>query len=118
VNTRTILYFICLLISPLPVIAGEQAERRLTSMDEISFAPSSKAAFDHSGARISSKVLVDGSIVAEHNGSLGNVTVARLGADGRLETFCTTDEDAAKSWMAGGEPGSPDAVANITLREK
>ena len=61
----------------------------------------SQAAFDHSGKMVTRSVMADGSIVAEHNGSLGNVTVARLGPDGKVETFCTTDAVAARSWMAG-----------------
>ena len=95
------LFFICLLINPLLLVAEEQKGHKHTPGGEIAFRPSSRAAFDHSGQLVTHRILADGSMMAEHNGSLGNVTVARLGPDGKVETFCTTDEEAAKSWMAG-----------------
>ena len=57
-------------------------------------------------------------MMAEHNGTMGNVTVARLGADGRLETLCTTDEKAAKTWMAGEDESPRMATLNLEDKEK
>ena len=54
---------------------------------------------------------VDGSQTVENNGGAGNVTVARLGPDGNIETYCTTDITVARSWMAG--EGASQATVSI-----
>jgi len=87
-------------------VAEEQEEHRYTAKEQITFAPSSLSAFDRSGKSVKHSILADGSLMAEHNGSLGHVMVARLGPDGKVETYCTTHEDAAISWMAGKNGGT------------
>ena len=97
------------------IIAAGPCEQKYTPKDQIKFAASTQAAFDHSGDRITHSTLADGSQVAEHNGSLGNVTVARLGPDGTMETFCTSDEDAARAWMAGEDIGKDKALSTASV---
>lgn len=99
-QTVNLKYFlvVCGLLS-LPALAPASEDRTATG-ETIEFAPVSKAAFDRSGTRVSHRFLPGGAMLAEHNGTMGHVTVARLGADGRMETLCTTDENAARAWMA------------------
>lgn len=107
VNAKLLLVLTGLLVTP-PCIAAEAGDsQRFTDKDQIEFSPSSKLAFDRSGNRVSHLFLTGGVMLAEHNGSMGNVTVARLGADGALETFCTTSEAAAKAWLAGEGLAAP-----------
>jgi hypothetical protein len=107
VNAKLLLVFTGLLVTP-PCIAAEAGDAaRFTDKDQIEFAPSSKLAFDRSGSDVSHLFLTGGVMLAEHNGTIGNVTVARLGADGRVETFCTTSETAAKAWLAGEDRAAP-----------
>lgn len=113
-----LLLLVCLFLSPLFVAAEEKVGHKFTAKGRIVFAPTSQAAFDHSGTLVSQTVLADGSMMAEHNGSLGNVTVARLGSDGKLETFCTSDEDAAKSWMAGEDMVTNPASLNPSRSDR
>ncbi|MGA9572939.1 MAG: hypothetical protein WBS20_03215 [Lysobacterales bacterium] len=76
------------------------AEAQDPSPDEYEFSSSTVAAFDHSGKRVTHQTLPNGTVLAEHNGTLGHVMVARVGADGRIETFCTEHEQYARNWMA------------------
>lgn len=112
-NSGKILFTTCLMISPMLLAAEEQNGHQLTASGEIQFKPASEAAFDRSGEMVSHKILPGGVLMAEHNGSLGNVTVARLGADGRVETLCTTNHNAAKAWMAGENIARPDAILHL-----
>lgn len=105
----------CLLAFPQMLDAAGPVEHEYTPRDQIEFAPSTQAAFDHSGNGITHRTLADGSQVAEHNGTLGNVTVARLGADGSMETFCTSDEEAARAWMAGEDTGKDRALSTAPV---
>jgi hypothetical protein len=80
---------------------------------EIEFSNSTKAAFDHSGKLVTHRTLPDGTVSAEHNGTLGHVMVARVGADGGVETFCTAHEQLARDWMAmRGRTGGKVVVNN------
>ena len=75
-------------------------------------------AFDHSGHTIGHSKNEDGSRMAQHHGTLGHVTVARLGADGKIETICTTEENTARAWMAGvGQLKTPPSL-NAPVAEK
>ena len=107
-----------LLINPVLLAAEAQKEHKYTAREEIVFAHSSRVAFDRSGKILTHSIQADGSLRAEHNGSLGNVTVARLGANGEMETFCTTDEAAARSWMAGEHGVKPDASLTTSDLDK
>jgi hypothetical protein len=112
------LSLICFLTFPQVLIAAGPTEQKFTPKDQIKFSPSTEVAFDHSGDRITHSTLADGSQVAEHNGTLGNVTVARLGPDGTMETFCTSDEDAARAWMAGEDIGKDKALSTASVVAK
>ena len=106
------------LACPQVVIAAEPAEPEYTPKKQIKFAPATKAAFDHSGKLLTQSTLADGSLIADHHGSMGNVTVARMGPGGVIETFCTTDKSAARAWMAGedGTKATPSVSVPLTVR--
>lgn len=103
---------------PQLLIATEPTEHSYTPREQIGFAPSTMTAFDRSGKLITRRLLADGTTISEHNGSMGNVTVARLGPDGKVETFCTGDASAARSWMAGELGKQPDTSLVVPVMEK
>lgn len=76
-----------------PVTYPDRASIRLSADIE--------RAFDRSGQLVTRRTLPDGTEVAEHNGTMQNVTVARIGADGKIETFCTGNREAALDFLAG-----------------
>ena len=85
------------------------------SPDEFEFSSSTLAAFDRSGKQVTHQTLPNGTVIAEHNGTLGHVMVARVGADGRIETFCTEHEILARNWMAlRGTSGGTVVIQNNT----
>jgi len=114
----SILSLVCLLTFSQAIIAAGPDKHKYTPREKIKFASSTKAAFDHSGDRISHSTLADGTQLAEHNGTLGNVSVARIGPDGAVETFCTGDEEAARAWMAGEDTGKSKAMSTATIMVK
>jgi len=95
------LVLVCIFFGPQLGFSAENPEIAYTPKEQINFNVSTLKAFDHSGKSITHSVHTDGAVSADHNGSMGNVTVARIGANGNIETFCTTDERAAKAFMAG-----------------
>lgn len=101
-------------IAPQLMWAAEPSDHQYTERDKIEFSPATKIAFDRSGQFATSRVLPDGSTMTELNGSMRSVTVARMGPDGRIETFCTTNEEAAKDWMAGIIDPAPARIATPT----
>lgn len=113
-----ILSALALLTLPQALNATEQTEYQYTPIEQIVFAASTRRAFDHSGKMLTHIVHADGSASAEHNGSMGNVTVARLGPDGRIETFCTTEISVARDWMAGETGKRPVTRLNTPVMEK
>jgi hypothetical protein len=106
-------FFLAILLFPLALSAADPSKvpRTLnaadpnkvlrTPLDQIHFDASTTRAFDRSGQYVTTKVKADGTVQTEVNGSFQNVTVARMGADGVIETYCTTSEQDAKNWMAG-----------------
>jgi hypothetical protein len=88
------------ILIPLSSAAAETFDVPTTPRDAIVLSDETEVAFDHSGKRVTSRTMPDGTVVSNHNGSLQNVTVARVGPDGRIETYCTTDREAAVDWMA------------------
>jgi hypothetical protein len=117
---RLVIYtlFFSMLISPLLAVAEQAEPHKYSNREEIAFEPSTQVAFDRSGTQVISKIQLDGSIIAEHHGSLANITVARRGPDGTVETFCTTDASAAKAWMAGADALKPATSVNLFIEEK
>ena len=109
---------IFILISPQVLLAAEQGQHRYTQKEQIEFTEATRTAFDHSGKTLSRTLQVDGSAVVENNGSAGNVTVARLGPDGNIETYCTTDSTVARSWMAGADAGQARVAIDSPVMEK
>lgn len=108
----------CILTCSQWVVAADDVEHRYTAKETIAFAPATKRAFDRSGKSITHSKRADGSSMTEHNGSLGNVTVARLGPDGTVETYCTSDEATARAWMAGEFGRKPATSPSLQVRAK
>ena len=102
---------------PLSLAADETAESSVIPKKPVVFAPTTLKAFDHSGKAVIHKTLQDGSRSAEHRGTHGHVMVARVAANGSIETFCTTGESAASAWLAGEEVARP-AQGHVPAVEK
>ena len=105
------LFAVLMFLFPLTVVAANSEN----SDKKVQFQPETEVAFDHSGKFITHKTEADGVQTADNNGSMQNVTVARLGANGKIETFCTTDKAAAVAWM-NAAPGKP--PVDINMKEK
>lgn len=103
---------VCLIcLFPLALNAADPNKVPRTRLDEVHFDPSTTRAFDRSGQFVTKKVKADGTVQTELNGSFQNVTVARMGPDGVIETYCTTNEQDAKNWMARVD-GRPDSAVS------
>lgn len=111
------LALVCLFCAPQFIYAAEDPEHQYTAKKQIVFSPESMVAFDRSGKFVASRTQPDGSTTTDFNGSMRSVTVARMGPDGKVETFCTSDEEAAKSWMAG-EFDVQTAMVELPVMEK
>lgn len=112
------LALICIVTNPQLAMAVEEVEHKYTDKEQITFSLPTMAAFDHSGKMVAHKTLSNGTEVADYNGSMGNVTVARLGPDGRVETYCTSSIEAAKSFMSGEGGRKPAARLSTPVMEK
>ena len=99
--------------APRTLNAADPTKVPRTPLDEVHFEPSTTRAFDRSGQYVTTKAKADGTVQTELNGSFQNVTVARMGPDGTIETYCTTGEQDAKNWMARVD-GRPDSAATST----
>ena len=109
---------IFILVSPQLLLAAEQDKHRYTQKEQIVFSEATRTAFDHRGKSLTRTLQVDGSQAVENNGSAGNVTVARLGPGGNIETYCTTDIEAAQSWMAGEDVSQKTVSIDSPVMEK
>lgn len=112
------LALVCIVSNPQLLMAAEETEHRYTPKERITFAPATMIAFDRSGKVLTHHKFTDGSTISEHNGSMGNVTVARLGPDGKVETYCTDNASAAKAWMAGEFARNPATGRGVQVTEK
>ena len=99
-------------------MAAEEAEHPYTAKEQITFSPVTMLAFDRSGKAITHHTHPDGSTSTEHNGSMKNVTVARIGPDGQTDTSCHGNESAARAWMAGEFGTKPAASPSVQLGVK
>ena len=106
------------ILSPMSSAVAQTFDVPSTPREAIVFSNETEVAFDHSGKRVTSRSMPDGTVVSDYNGSLQNVTVARLGPDGRIETFCTTDREAAVNWMARQDGRSVQPRQNISEGEE
>ncbi len=112
------LALVCIATSPQLSMAVEESEHQYTSKERIVFSPEAMRAFDRSGKYVTSRTMADGSTITEYNGSMMNVTVARLGPDGKVETYCTGNAEAARSWMAGEFDTRPATAAVVPVKVK
>jgi hypothetical protein len=99
-NIPTSIVTLVTIFTPLTAASAGPAEVPGTPRDSIVLSEATELAFDRSGRYMTTETRPDGSIISHHNGSMQNVTVARVGPDGRIETFCTTDKKRAVDWMA------------------
>ena len=106
------------ILAPLSSAFAETIDVPATHRDAISLSAETEVAFDRSGKRVTSKTLPDGTVVTNHNGSLQNVTVARVGPDGSIETYCTTDREVAVDWMARQDGRPARAHHEVQVREE
>mgnify|MGYP001813021798 FL=1 len=88
-------------VLPNPLVADGQPGSGEVLTASRSFSPVTRMAFDHKGVVVTHSMRANGVKEAEHHGTLGHVTVARIGADGKLEVLCTSGEDTARTWLAG-----------------
>lgn len=105
------LFAVLVILLPLTVAAANSEN----AAKKVQFQPETEVAFDHSGKFITHKTAANGVQTAHNNGSMQNVTVARLGANGKIETYCTTDKAAAVAWM-NATPGKP--PVDIDMKKK
>jgi hypothetical protein len=107
-----------LLFGSLSLMAEENSTHQFTPKDQIRFSPSTTDAFDFSGQKVTEVRLPDGTIMANHNGTMQSVTVARVAADGSIETLCTTSLGEAREFMAGGisQPKAEAVVPPVRTR--
>ena len=117
-RTVVCLLIICALIYPYKLFAADQPEQPDLPRPSKPFSAGTMKAFDHSGRAVTQSVRADGSRMADHHGTSGHVTMARFGADGSIETYCTTHETVARSWMAGEVGKKPATLPNIGDTEK
>ena len=105
------------ILTPLS-LAAETFDVPSTPREVIVLSNEAEVAFDHSGKQVTSRTMPDGTVVSNHNGSMQNVTVARIGPDGRIETYCTTDREAAVDWMARLDTQPPQARRETSSGEQ
>lgn len=85
--------------TPLATIAEDTA-KSANSSDEVKageLSATTKRALDHSAAEVVAKE--NGDLLLKLNGSHQHVYMARVGADGKIETFCAADERSVRSWL-------------------
>ena len=117
-NLKKCLLTLCWLFSPSAFAVGESQTPGDAGREEVSFVPSTEAAFDRSGNHVTHSFGADGVLRTEYHGTFGNVTVARVSADGRIEHMCTTDREAAIKFMSGGTTTQLKAVVELQLDER
>lgn len=104
------------IIAPQFLLAAESVDLRETELQKIQFDTITKMAFDHSGKYVTSRILPDGSTMFNMNGRLRSVTVARLGENGKIDTYCTPNENDAKNWMVDRSASVPARVVLPALQ--
>lgn len=107
----TALAALCISCALPPVFAQDLPA---TPRAEIRFDAATERAFDRTGRHVSIEQRADGSVLTELNGSFQNVTVARIGPGGVIETYCTTSQEDATRWMAR-EGETPPQARNVDL---
>lgn len=117
-NLKKCLLALCWLFSPSAFSVGDSQTPGDNGLEDLSFSPSTEAAFDRSGAHVTHSFGADGVLLAEYHGTMGSVTVARVGADGRIEHLCTTDREAAIQFMSGERQSKRKSVVELNLEAR
>lgn len=103
---------------PITLNAADPGNVPRTPREQIRFDEATSRAFDRSGKYVTSTTKTDGTVHTEVNGSFQNVMVARLGPGGVIETYCTTDGEDAKNWMARVDGRPENVTVDTQARDK
>ncbi|MBT8061549.1 MAG: hypothetical protein KJO85_02635 [Gammaproteobacteria bacterium] len=117
-NLKKCILALCWLVTPSLFAAGDSTSENDRERGNISFDASTEAAFDRSGNHITHSFGPDGVLLADHHGTMGSVTVARIGVSGDLEYLCTTDKEAAINFMSGGISAVRESTVELHLEER
>ena len=110
---------ICLAcLFPLTLNAADPGKAARTPREQIHFDEATSRAFDRSGKFVTSTTKANGTVHTELHGSFQNVMVARLGPDGVIESYCTTNEEDAKNWMARDDGQQENAIVEMPAEVK
>ena len=105
-----ILFILLMALSPVVLAAGGPGEQQYPAQEDIRFSPAVERAFDYSGDLVTQITLPDGTVFASHNGTMQNVTVARVGPDGNIQTLCTSSRAEAAAFLAGIDIRNTDPI--------
>jgi hypothetical protein len=83
------------------VLAQDRGEIEFPDRSSIELGAETERALDRTGQVHVEVALPSGAVLSDHNGAMQNVTVARLGPDGDIETLCTDNREAALDFLAG-----------------
>jgi hypothetical protein len=117
-NIPTSVLTLAAIVTPLTATSAGPSEVPATPRESIVLSEATELAFDRSGRFVTTETRPDGSIISHHNGSMQNVTVARVGPDGQIETFCTTDKEKAVDWIARSRGRPSNSNLEIPAEEK
>ena len=117
-NIPTSVLTLAAIVTPLTATSAGPTEVPATPRELIVLSEATELAFDRTGRFATTETRPDGSIISHHNGSLQNVTVARVGPDGQIETFCTTDKERAVDWLARAHDRPSNSNFEMPAEEK
>jgi hypothetical protein len=106
------------LCSPVALAAEDSGVQKYPALEDIRFTPAVERAFDYSGNLVTHVTLPDGSVFARHNGTMQNVTVARVGPEGEIQTLCTSSRAEAAAFLAGLDIRSTDGKLDMPQEVK
>lgn len=86
---------------PALALAQDPGDIAFPDRSEIELGAETERALDRSGSAHVESVTPDGLVLMDHNGAMQNVTVARLGPGGEIETLCTSSREEALDFLAG-----------------
>ncbi|MEE4175788.1 MAG: hypothetical protein V2I57_16205 [Xanthomonadales bacterium] len=86
---------------PAITLAQDPGVIEFPDRSEIDLGAETERALDRSGSAHVETVTPSGVALLDHNGAMQNVTVARLGPDGKIDTLCTSNREEALDFLAG-----------------
>lgn len=106
-----------LALAPTLAIAQDREDIQFPERDTIELGAETERAFDRSGEAHVDRALPGGAVLSDHAGAMQNVTVARLGPDGNIETLCTDSREEALNFLAGIDRGGAGAARSVSSTE-